>query len=355
MRHVAAVAVCLSFVIVTLAQEAKWEPPPAPEGWKSVASKDGSYRVAFPNNWRSFGTRDQTISKAGLRTLFKYTYATSRDDIMFDSGSASLSAADLRRRTIDQVLDVLIDFEKQQGFTASDPKEVTFAGNKAREYRMTNGKVSRRLVVFGVKPHVFSVGVAAADPNKLDGEMAETFFKSFVLVPEAVVKDVIKEKTDKPGLTDKESLAKYGAKWTKDLKEMTPPDAPAVGVIRGREFKPDSVTLERTGRLTFRQGSGAVPDVEVDLVFVVKPRETAENRTIEIGEGRKPQFTPLVRLTTREEGKKAPTPESFPWDYTLKLMLGPKDKDGSVPGTIYLCTPDAARSFFAGKFKATMK
>lgn len=355
MRLVAAVAVCLSFAILTLAQDAKWEPPAAPEGWKSVASKDGRYHVAFPTNWRSFGTRDQTISKAGLRTLFKYTYAMSRDEMMFDSGSATLSAADLRTKT-DQALDALIAFEKAQGFTAAEPKEVTFAGNKAREYRMTNGKVSRRLVVFGVKPRVFVVEVAAADASKLDGEMAETFFKSFVLVPEAVVKDVVKEKTEKPGLTDKESLAKYGAKWTNDLNEMTPPDAPAVGLIRGRDFKPDSVTYQRVGRLTFRQGAGSTPDVEVDLVIVVRPRETFENRTVEIGQGRRPpQFTPRVRLATLEEGKKSPTPDLFSSDYSMRLTLGPKNPDGSISGAIYLCTPDAAHSFLAGKFTAKEK
>jgi hypothetical protein len=356
MRHVAAVMVCLSFAILTLAQDAKWEPPAAPEGWKAVAGHDGRYRVAFPSNYRSFGTRDRTI-KTGLRTLFKYTYATSRDGIMFDSGSATLSAAELRNKTIDQALDAFIVLEKGERFTISEPKEVILAGNKAREYRLTNDKVSRRLVVFGVTPRIFVVEVASPDASKLDGEAAETFFRSFVLVPEAVVKASVKEKepTAKPRLTDQESLAKYGAKWTKDLKEMKPPDAPAVGVIRGREFKPDSVTLERTGRLTFRQGGGTVPDAEVDLVFVVKPRETAENRTIEVGEGRRPQFTPLVRLTTLQEGKKSPTPESFPWDYSMKLTLGAKNKDGTVPGTIFLCTPDAAHSFLAGKFTAKEK
>jgi hypothetical protein len=355
MRHLAAVAVCLSFAILAVAQDAIWEPPAAPEGWKAVASKDGRYRVAFPINYRSLGTRDRTIAKPGLRTLFKYTYATSRDGIMFDSGSATLSAADLRSKTVDQALDVFVALEKAEEFSASEPKEVTFAGHKAREYRLTNGKVSRRLVVFGVTPRIFVVEVAAADASKLDGESAETFFKSFVLVPEAVVKDVVKERTDKPVMSDKESLEKYGAKWTKDLKEMTPPDAPVVGLIRGREFKPDSVTLQRTGHLTFRQGLGTVPDVEVDLVFVVKPRETVENRTIEVGEGRRPQFTPLVRLTTLQEGKKVATPESFPWNYSLRLTLGAKNKDGTVPGTIYLCTPDAAHSFLAGKFTVTMK
>jgi hypothetical protein len=356
MRHFAAVIVALSFAVLALAQDAKWEPPAAPEGWKAVASKDGRYRVAFPENYRSLGTRDRTIAKPGLRALFKYAYATSRDGIMFDSGSATLSTADLRGKTVDQALDVFVALEKAEGFTASAPKEVTFAGHKAREYRLTNGKVSRRLIVFGVTPRIFVVEVAAADASKLDGEAAETFFKSFVLVPEAVVRASIKEPaTEKSGMSDKESLAKYGAKWTKDLKEMTPPDAPVVGVIRGREFKPDSVTLQRTGHLTFRQGLGTVPDVEVDLMFVVKPRETVENRTIEVGEGRRPQFTPLVRLTTLPEGKKAATPDSFPWNYSLRLTLGAKNKDGTVPGTIYLCTPDAARSFLAGKFTATMK
>ena len=35
---------------------------------------------------------------------------------------------------------------------------------------------------------------------------------------------------------------------------MTPPDAPAAGTIRGKEFRPDKVVLEPGGRLVLRQG-----------------------------------------------------------------------------------------------------
>jgi hypothetical protein len=170
------------------------------------------------------------------------------------------------------------------------------------------------------------------------------------LVPAEVVKAAAKERAEKHEAAGKENLAKYGAKWTADLKEMTPPDAAVVGQIRGREFKPDSVTLQPGGRLVLRQGTGTRPDVEVELWLILKPNESVENKTYQVGKGVKAAVTPHIRLATLPEGAKLPKSESFVANYSLKLTFEAKGKDGSIPGTIYLCTPDGAKSFLAGKF-----
>jgi len=39
----------------------------------------------------------------------------------------------------------------------------------------------------------------------------------------------------------------------------------------------------------------------------------------------------------------------------MKLTFGALAADGTLPGTISLCAPDATRSYFAGTFKATRK
>jgi hypothetical protein len=355
MRHIVAVTVGLSFAVLALAQDAKWEPPPTPEGWKAVVSKDGRYRFAVPKDAKGGGTRDRTFSTRGFRAAIQINYTRLSDGTVLEAGSATLSGADLRGKTVDQVLDFMIDYEKEQGFKASEPKEVTVGDIKAREYRVSNDKVSKRVVLFGVKPRVFSLEVQSSDPAKLDTETANTFLKSFVLVPDAVVKAAAKERAEKQSAAGKENMEKYGAKWTADLKEMTPPDAPAVGVIRGREFKPDTVTLQPGGRLVFREGSGTFANAEVELWLILKPNESVENKTYEVGRGVRAAVTPHVRIATLPEGAKVPRQESFVANYSLKLTFGAKDNDGAIPGTIYLCTPDAARSFFAGKFSAKAK
>jgi hypothetical protein len=355
MKRTGVVALGLSFAVVALAQDVKWEPPPTPEGWKAVASKDGRYRFATPKDARSSGTRERTFSARGFRAAVQVNYCTLKDGTTLAAEGATLTGSELRGMTVDQVLDAFIAVEKEEGFKVSEPKEATVAGVKAREYRLTNDKVTRRLVIFGVKPRVFALEVAAADPAKLDTETANTFLNWFVLVPAEVVKAAAKERAEKQAAAGKESLAKYGAKWTADPKEMTPPDAPAVGLIRGKEFKPDAVTVQPGGKLLFRQGSGRWPDAEVELWLILKANESVENKTYEVGKGLNPPVTPHVRLATLPEGARVPRSESFLANYSLKLTFAAKDADGSIPGTIYLCTPDAARSWLAGKFSVKEK
>jgi hypothetical protein len=341
---------CMASAAIALAQAPKWEPPPPPEGWKAVASKDERYRFAVPKDTKGSGTHERIITTRGLRATVQVNYFTLKDGTILEVRGAAFSATALKGTTIDQIIDGIADLEKEDGFKVSEPKDLKVGDMKAREYRLSNDKLSRRLVMFGVKPRVYVLEVAAAEADKLDSESANTFLKSFVLVPDEVVKAIAKDRAEKQDAAAKENLAKYGAKWTADLNEMTPPDAPAVGVIRGREFKPDKVTLKSGGKLVFSQGTGTRPDVEVELWLILKPNESVENKTYQIGKGIKADVTPHVTLSVIPEGAKLPKRESFVANYSLKLTFAAKDKDGSIPGTIYLCTPDTTKSFLAGKF-----
>jgi len=52
---------------------------------------------------------------------------------------------------------------------------------------------------------------------------------------------------------------------------------------------------------------------------------------------------------------RVPKSETVMNRYALKLTFGAKDANGDIPGTIYLCTSDAAKSFLAGSFTAKAK
>src|SRR4051812_24462056 len=188
MKRTAVVALGLSVVVVALAQDARWEPPPTPEGWKAVVSKDGRYRFVTPKDARGSGTRERTFSTRGFRAAVQVNYCTLKDGTSLVVEGATLTGSELRGMTVDQVLDAFLAVERENGFKVSEPKEATVNGVKAREYRLTNDQRSRRLVIFGAKPRVYALEVSAADPARLDTETANTFLNSFVLVPAGVVK-----------------------------------------------------------------------------------------------------------------------------------------------------------------------
>ena len=225
-----------------------------------------------------------------------------------------------------------MDAEKADGFTISEPKEVKVGEIKAREYKLTKDKVSRRTVMFAVKPRVYLINVAAADPDKLDSETASTFLQSLVLVPADVVKAAAKEKAKKEVAAGEENLEKYGAKWTMKLKEMTPPDKKVTGLLFGREFTPDKV-VSKNGWLTFQIGEELIPDTKLDLVLFLKDGEKLENKTINITPAAfNPPDSPHIHASSNRKGK-APDVDGFVSNYALKLTFGEKDKSGEIPGT----------------------
>jgi hypothetical protein len=292
------------------------------------------------------GTRERTITAHGVRVRAQINYSQLKDGTLLEVQMATLSGPGLAGVKVSDVIAAILDGERDDGYKVSEPKEVTVGPIKAKEYRLTKDKVSRRTVIFAAKPRIYLLNVGAEDAAKLDAETATTFLGSLVLVPPEVVKAQAKERAETAEAAGKENQEKYGAKWTTSLKDMMPPDAPVVGVIRGKEFKPDSVLIERRW-LVFRQGEkGEKADVEVKVWLAPLHAESLENKTFEIPTTK--FGGPHVELATTKR-------ESFLNKYALKLTFGAKDADGSIPGTIYLCTPDAGKSFLAGKFTAKAK
>jgi hypothetical protein len=362
-RAAAAVVLVASLAVFCRAQDTKWEPPGDPQagtppaGWKAAVSKDGTYRYAVPPGVGRSGTRDHTYRFAGVSIRSQGNYYTLKDGTTFEVGFMVPSGSALKGKTYGEVMDAIVTGMEQDGeVKVSARKDVTVGKIKAREYRVTNEKekTAWRMVLFAAKPRVYLLNVAADDPARLDAEAANSFLSSLVLVPPEVVKAQAKEKAAKDEAAGKENQEKYGVKWTTKLDEMTPPSAPAVGVIRGKEFKPEKVELQPGGWLVFRQGEkGAFADVEVKLWLVPKAGESPENKTYEVAATK--SGGPHVQVSTMPAGRKLPQTESFLTKYALKLTLGAKDGSGNIPGTIYLCTPDSGKSFLAGTFTAKGK
>ncbi len=350
-RFAAASLFCATVTALALAQDKKWEPPAVPNGWRSVTSKDGVYMFAAPKEARRTGTRERSYTTGGIRVRVQVDYFVLNDGTEMTMQSASVTGAAVKGLTENDLTDIWLNTEKEAGYTVSDPKEVTVGKIKAREYRMTKGGVSRRVVLFATPPRIFLMDVAAAGQNQLDTKAADTFLSSFVLVPPDVMRAAAKDKSDKNQQAAKAGQEKVGVKWTLNLKAMTFPDAPVVGLIRGREFRPDKIELDPAGTLVFRQGQGFFADVQVDIVLFLKPGEALANKTITIAPANfNPAGSPHLRLSTLAPNGKVPDTDPILSNYALKLTFSAKDKDGYTTGRIYLCTSDAAKSVLAGNF-----
>jgi hypothetical protein len=353
-RFAAAIVLCGTIVTFCPARDdkPKWEPPAPPDGWKAVASKDGTYYFALPKQPGRTGTRDHTFTINRVRIRSQINYQILKDGTQLEIEAASFAAPGLASVKVSDIFDAIVDGQRDEGFKVSEPKDVMVGDIKAKEYRLTKDQSAQRMVLFFVKPRFFAMTVAAGDAAKLDGEIADTYLKSLVIVPADVLKARAAERAAKNEEAGKVNLEKYGAKWTTKLAEMTPPDAPVVGVLHGKEFVPESVTIEPGNWLVFRKGKkGVFWEFEAKVWLLTKAGESIENKTYEIAAAAtNPPRSPHISIATMGAGDNIPKTESFINRYALKLTLGAKNSDGEIPGTIYLCTPDSGKSFIAGQF-----
>jgi len=328
-------------------------PPGAPEGWQYVLPKDRSYQFLFPKETRRIGYTSRKFPVREIRAEVQMNYCTTDDDTIFDVDGATLTGR-LSGFKVDDLYEIMLEDERRHGFTVGDSKETVIGKAKAREYRMRKGDIRCRAVLLVAKNRVFKMRVCAADELKLTSDQANTFFQSFSVLKESPDAES-KEEAEKSEERNKELIEKFGFKWTLKLEEMTPPDKPLIGLIHGREFKPDSIVLETGGTLRFRQGSLKSPDADVRIVMFSSPKDKFENRTIEIKPGSNPGKAPTIILSTRDLSARVPTTDSAFDKYAMKLSFGAKGPDGMIPCRIYLCMADSRKSFMAGKFALPAK
>jgi hypothetical protein len=267
----------------------------------------------------------------------------------------ALSGSGIAGTKVSEIFDNIVDGEKEDGSEVSDAKELAIGDIKAREYYLVKNKVYRRMALFASVPRVFAVTVSSADKSKLDDNLAKTFLTSAVLTPKEVLEAEAKERVAKAAELDKEMLKKYGACWTLDPKEFKIPDASVVGLVGGKEFKPESATI--SGRsLNFQVGKPPFYDQEMSITLPVKAKESLEEKKFKFGPADiKAGSSPTIAVSWMPEKANVPKRLTFSQKYNLQLAFEKKNDAGEIPGTIYLSVPETTRSFMAGKFVAKEK
>jgi DNA-directed RNA polymerase subunit RPC12/RpoP len=138
--------------------------------------------------------------------------------------------------------------------------------------------------------------------------------------------------------------------WTLDLTNTALPDTPAAGSVHGSGFLCEKAVL-RGGLLSLGQGKTWPWDLGVSLGLFAHQGEELSGKTVEIAPDR--PHAPRVVLRWKDE-QRQPATENINHGYALKVAFG-QATNGHMPGKIYLCLPDQAKSFVAGAFDAEIR
>ena len=139
--------------------------------------------------------------------------------------------------------------------------------------------------------------------------------------------------------------------WTMDMTNTPIPETAAAGSIRGRGFYSERATLT-AGALTLRQGHGWPPELGVRVVMFAKRAEDLSGKTVEIWTNRAGPV-PQVFLHWKDDDQRAGS-QIYTNGYAMKIVFGAA-ANGRMPGRLYLCLPDEARSFIGGVFDAEIR
>jgi DNA-directed RNA polymerase subunit RPC12/RpoP len=139
--------------------------------------------------------------------------------------------------------------------------------------------------------------------------------------------------------------------WTLELTNAVLPDTPAAGSVHGCGFVCERTTLEG-GTLSLRQGRTWPPDMGFTIFLTAHQGEDLAGKTVEITPDRTP---PPPRIILRwKDDQQQPQKVTISGGYALKVTFG-QPAHGRMPGKIFLCLPDAAKSFVGGSFDAEIR
>ncbi len=139
--------------------------------------------------------------------------------------------------------------------------------------------------------------------------------------------------------------------WSLNLANATFPETTPAGSIHGSGFHGERVTLQG-GNLSFRQGKAWPPDLGLTVLLFAQQTEELSGKTIEVTPERPP---PVPRLILRwKDDQQQPAKQDIHTGYSLKLTFG-QAANGRMPGQIFICLPDEAKSFVAGTFAAEIR
>ena len=133
--------------------------------------------------------------------------------------------------------------------------------------------------------------------------------------------------------------------WMLDLAAVTIPDSTAAGRVHGRDFIYDRAILQG-GTLTFR---GAT-DLGATINFGGVLPEALAGQSINVATNAEK----AARVTLRWKAGNLSLRENFTNGYALRIEFGLPDNN-HLPGKVYLCTPDAEKSYITGNFNAEIR
>jgi hypothetical protein len=158
-----------------------------------------------------------------------------------------------------------------------------------------------------------------------------------------------------PGATDRAAPAPAALAWTQDLQQMSFPATAVAGKLCGRPFAPQAWELSRLrGRfLTLRQGGEFNPELEVRILLSSAKDDSFSGKSYQVAPDAAPPVPP-VSVSCREHERRAAEPRVFSTKYAMRLEFG-QERDGKLPGKLYLCLPDESKSYVAGTFTAEVE
>ena len=139
------------------------------------------------------------------------------------------------------------------------------------------------------------------------------------------------------------------ALWNLNLESAAIPDSPVAGRIHGQNFIIGRATFQN-GTLTLRDGTRGPVDFGITINFSGAQAEALGAATIAITTN----TDEAARVTLRWNGDTDSGRESFDSGYAMRLEFGPLENN-RLPGRIYLCTPDAQKSYVLGSFNAEVR
>ena len=137
--------------------------------------------------------------------------------------------------------------------------------------------------------------------------------------------------------------------WTLNVGAVGIPETPVAGKVHGKNFTAERMTLNQDG-LTIRTADSP-PEAGITIYLRPNPIESLFGKTVVYETNS--TGAPQVNLRWKDaQGKEAKQPLTA--GYALRIEFGQSDGD-HVPGKIYFCAPDEARSYVVGEFKAKIK
>jgi DNA-directed RNA polymerase subunit RPC12/RpoP len=150
----------------------------------------------------------------------------------------------------------------------------------------------------------------------------------------------------KPALAPPEA---DGTNWMLDLAGVSIPEATAAGRIHDQDFIVERAVFSN-GTLILRDGSHGPVTFGVTINFNGALAEALAGKKLNI----LADTNKSARVTLHWQNDTNTDSDSFEINYALRLEFGALTND-RLPGKIYLCTPDAQKSYLMGTFAADVR